>query len=208
MALWLYHMTGNKALIARALAALLAWLGFTAGMASSGFLSQWDSLPPRAPFVPLGALIILVSVSRTQFFTRLLLKTPRHWPVALQSFRILVELAFYALFTAGLAPVQVTFEGRNFDIFVGLTAPLVAIAIARLNLSRRAVIAWNILGLLVLLNTIGTVLTSVPGPLHQNWPGQPFTAFTTWPVIWIPAFLAPLAIFLHINSIRQNLKGE
>ncbi|RKI05803.1 hypothetical protein D7Y13_21655 [Corallococcus praedator] len=60
------------------------------------------------------------------------------------------------------------------------------------------------LGLAVLANTIFTVATSAPGPLHLDWPGVPFTAIATWPVIWLPALLAPLAVFLHVMSLCQN----
>jgi len=106
---------------------------------------------------------------------------------------------------AGGAPSQVTFEGRNFDVLVGLTAPLIALAILRWNLGPRLVILWNVLGLAILSNTIFTTLTSLPGPAHLNWQGAPFTAFGDWPFVWIPGFLAPLAIFLHVMSIRQQL---
>jgi hypothetical protein len=47
-------------------------------------------------------------------------------PVALQTFRVGVELAFWRLHTEGLAPIQITFDGRNFDALVGLTVPCVA----------------------------------------------------------------------------------
>jgi hypothetical protein len=125
--------------------------------------------------------------------------------VALQTFRIAVELAFWRLHTEGLAPVQVTFEGRNFDALVGLTAPIVAAGIAFGWLGPRFTIVWNLFGLAMLFNAIGTVATSTPGPLHLNWPGQPFTAIAAWPVIWIPALLAPIGILLHVVSIRQAL---
>src|SRR6266446_8471603 len=64
----------------------------------------------------------------------------------------------------------------------------------------RVTVAWHLFGLAMLLNAIGTVATSTPGPLHLDWPGEPFTAIAAWPVIWIPALLAPAAIFLHVSS--------
>jgi len=66
-------------------------------------------------------------------------------------------------------------------------------------------IAWNVFGLAMLANAVGTVATSTPGPLHLNWPGEPFTAIASWPIIWIPALLAPIGIFLHVVSIRQAI---
>jgi hypothetical protein len=187
--------------------AIFGWLLLTAALAHSGFLAMWDAKPPHFPLVPLVALIGVVLIHRNVTFGKLMAATPRHWPVAMQTFRIGVELAFWGLFLAGGAPSQVTFEGRNFDVLVGLTAPFVALAIAKLNLGPRAVIAWNVLGLAILSNTIFTTLSSLPGPAHLNWPGAPFTAFGYWPFVWIPGFLAPLAIFLHVFSIRQNLSA-
>ncbi len=91
------------------------------------------------------------------------------------------------------------------DALVGLTAPVGAAGIAAGWVGPRVTVAWNLFGLAMLLNAIGTVATSTPGPLHLDWPGEPFTALATWPVIWIPALLAPAAIFLHVVSIRQSL---
>jgi hypothetical protein len=186
------------------LIALCVWLLITGMLAYGGHLAVWNSRPPRLPTIPLLALVTIVLINRASIFRTLLNATPRHWPVAMQTFRIGVELAFWGLFTSGGAPQQVTFEGRNFDVIVGLTAPLIAIAITRLNLRPSVVIAWNILGVMILSNTIVTTLSSMPGPLHLNWPGIPFTAFATWPFVWVPAFLAPLGIFIHVFSIRQN----
>jgi hypothetical protein len=185
-------------------AAPVVWLGATAVLAESGFLANWRAQPPRWPFLPLAALGTFVLLGQTLIFQRLLAEVPPWQPVALQTFRVGVELAFWRLSLEGLAPVQVTFEGRNVDGLVGLTAPVVAAGIAFGWFGPRITIAWNLFGLAMLVNAIGTVATSAPGKLHLNWPGEPFTAIATWPVIWIPALLAPLGIFLHIVSIRQS----
>jgi hypothetical protein len=172
-------------------AVLVVWLGATAALAQSGLLADWSAFPPRWPLLAITALVTLALLSLTQTFRRLLIEVPPWQLVAIQTFRVGVELAFWRLYVAGFAPVQVTFEGRNFDALVGLTAPVV--------------VAWNLCGLAMLLNAIGTVATSTPGPLHLDWPGAPFTAVAAWPVVWIPALLAPAAIFLHAVSILQSL---
>jgi hypothetical protein len=194
-----------RALAASVAVGLIAWLGATAALAQSGVLSDWTARPPRWPLLPLTALGTFLLLSRTFTFQRLLAELPPWQPVALQTFRIGVELAFWRFNVEGIAPVQVTFEGRNFDGLVGLTAPIVAAGIAFGWFGPRMTIAWNLFGLTMLVNAIGTVATSTPGPLHLNWPGEPFTVIATWPIIWIPAFLAPVGIFLHIVSIRQSI---
>jgi hypothetical protein len=178
----------------------------TAAIAESGVLDVWSAVPPRWPFLPLTALAGFALFGWT--FRRVLVEVPPWQPVALQSFRVAVELAFWQLHAEGLAPAQVTFEGRNFDALVGLTAPLVAVGIATGWIGRRLTITWNLFGLALLFNAIGTVATSAPGPLPLGWSGEPFAAIASWPVLWIPALLAPAAIFLHVVSITQALSRE
>jgi hypothetical protein len=193
-----------KTLAASVAVWMIVWLGATAALAQGGFLGGSTALPPRWPLLPLTALASFFILGRAPTFRRVLEDIPPWQPVALQSFRVGVELAFWRLHAEGVAPIQVTFEGRNFDALIGLTAPVVAAGIAFGWLGPRMAIAWNLFGLAMLCNAIGTVASSAPGPIHLNWPGKPFHAIATWPVIWIPAFLAPVGILLHVVSIRQS----
>jgi hypothetical protein len=186
-------------------AGMIVWLVVAAMLAQSGVLAVWTAFPPRWPLLPISALTTLVLLSLTPTFRRLLSEIPPWQPVAIQVFRVGVELAFWQLHAEGIAPVQVTFEGRNFDALVGLTAPVIAAGFAFGWWGPKVTIAWNLFGLAMLFNAIGTVATSTPGPLHLNWPGEPFTAIASWPVIWIPALLAPIGIFLHVVSIFQSV---
>jgi hypothetical protein len=198
-------LTHPKTLAASVAAGLIVWLGVTGALAESGVLSNWAARPPRWPLLPLTALGTFILLGLTRTFRRLLAEFPPWQPVALQTFRMGVELAFWRLSLEGVAPGQVTFEGRNFDGLVGLTAPIVAAGIAFGWFGPRLTIVWNLFGLAMLANAIGTVATSSPGLLHLNWPGEPFEAISSWPIIWIPALLAPIGIFLHIVSIRQAI---
>jgi hypothetical protein len=187
--------------------AIALWLTLSSVLALFGVLSAWTSPPPRMPLLLLCAFIALIAVGRSATTTRLIAAAPSHWAIAAQTFRIGVELAIFALYVDGRAPRQITFEGRNFDILVGLSAPLIAWLVARGRLGPKGVLVWNIAGLAVLLNTMVTVASSMPGPTHLDWPGAPFAAAASWPVVWLPAFLAPLAVFLHITSLRQAIGG-
>ena len=79
--------------------------------------------------------------------------------------------------------------------------------VAHRKVPRTIAAAWNLVGLALLGNTIFVVVTSVPGPLNLEWAGGPFAEFASWRLICVPAFLAPLAVFMHIASLRQNLGG-
>lgn len=191
-------------------AGLVGWLGGVALVAHAGLLQVWTARPPRLFLVPLAALALLMVLTRTTTFRALLSAAPSWWPIALQSFRVGVELLLFALFLEGLVPEQMTFEGRNFDVLIGLSAPFMALLVASSRVGPRAVLAWNVVGLLMLANVVGTALTSVPGPLHLAWPGAPLTEIARWPMVWIPGFLVPLAVFLHVASLRQTFatRGE
>ena len=184
--------------------AIVVWLTITAGLSVAGLLdtSAW---PPRWPLLPLAAFAAIAWVTRSVSAKRIFSHLPFAWPIATQAFRVGVELALHFLHTSGRAPVQITFEGRNVDILVGLSAPLIAWLVATNRIGARGALAWNFLGLVVLANAVGTLASSAPGPLHLDWPGEPFTAITTWPIVWLPAFLMPAAVFLHIISVKQNL---
>lgn len=188
-----------------------AWLGLTAALAHSGLLADWGARPPRVGWLPLGAMALLMGSSLTPYARRLIAHTPATWPLALQSFRIVVETVLFWLWQEGRAPIQVTFEGRNFDMLAGLSAPIVAAFVAAHGLrswSIPLVLTWNLLGLGLLANIMFTAATSVPGPMQIAWPGGAFEALASWPVVWIPAFLAPVAVFLHVVSIRQALAAR
>jgi hypothetical protein len=184
--------------------ALCAWLAIVAALAIGGVLSP-TARPPRWPLLPLIAFTTLVWVMRSSFGKRVLSGLPPAWPIVAQTYRVGVELALFALHAGGHAPEQITFEGRNFDILVGLSAPVVGWLAATGRIGAKGALAWNVFGLAVLANTVVTVASSTPGPLHLDWPGAPFTAITMWPIVWLPAFLMPLAVFLHVVSIRQNV---
>jgi hypothetical protein len=185
----------------------LCWLAFTAALAHLGVLAQWSARPPRVAWLPATLFALIILASRTRYAREVIANTPPAWPVALQTFRVIVELCLFALHQDGRAPIQVTFEGRNFDLLAGATAPLVAWMIhtrGRLPGVRLVVLAWNLAGLGLLANVVFTAATSVPGPMQLDWPGGSFEAIASWPIVWIPAFLAPMAVFLHVVSLRQT----
>ena len=202
--LTLWVSQGPRRWAVAVVATLAVWLALTAFLARVGVLSQWTARPPGLPLVAGGGLLLAFLLRRTATFRALLDSTPASWPIGLQVFRVGVELILFDLHASGRVPVQVTFAGRNLDILIGLTAPLVAWWVARRRASAWLVLGWNVLGLGMLANTVAVVVTSTPGPMNL-WPGAPFTEILRWPLVWVPAFLAPLAVLLHVASLRQTV---
>ena len=46
--------------------------------------------------------------------------------VAVQGFRLPLELAMHEMYERGVMPVQMSYEGSNYDILTGITALIVA----------------------------------------------------------------------------------
>jgi hypothetical protein len=161
-----------------------------------------DAVPPRVAMLALTAAALVGIGARSPVFTRLAAALPAAWPIAAQTFRLFVELLLHAEYRAGHIPEQMTWEGRNFDVVIGATAPLMGLWAASGRAPRAALVAWNVLGLGLLINVVGIAVTSFPGPLRLDWPGIPFTAPTRWPFVWLPAFLVPCALLGHLVSLR------
>jgi hypothetical protein len=183
---------------------LTDWLAALAAIAGSGFLLDFQSLPPHLLLVLLPPLVALVVVSRSRCFKELLPLVPPTWVVGLQSFRIMVELGLWLLFLNGTIPARMTFEGHNFDVLTGLTAPVAAVLLAR-RAPRWLLVGWNVTGLGLLLTIVVTAALSAPTPFRHFFDGPANTIIGQFPVVWLPGFLVPLAYWLHVISLRQLL---
>jgi hypothetical protein len=130
--------------------------------------------------------------------------TPPERLIYLQSFRILMEIILWALAVQGRAPKLMTFEGRNIDILVGLTA----IPVGWMVVERRAwpawvAAAWNVAGILILANVVIHAQLALPTPFRA-FVTEPSTAFlATFPYIWLVGFLVPFAFWVHAGSLVQ-----
>ena len=92
-------------------------------------LGRFDLTPP--PFVVLLLVTLLVCVyfglSR---IGATLAAVPLAWLVGLQAFRFPLELVMHRAAVEGVMPEQMSYTGWNFDILTGITALLLAPAIA------------------------------------------------------------------------------
>ena len=184
---------------------LIGWLALTGSLAIRGFFQDWSRLPPRmlpAPLVPLIGGLLLLFYSRQA--RALLAATPLQWPIYLQSFRIVMEIILWLLFVQHRAPAIMTFEGRNVDILVGLTAiPVGYFCFVRKVWPKQVALWWNVIGALILLNVVVHAQLATPSPFRVFVTDPPVTFIGDWPYIWLPGFLVPLAWLLHAASLIQ-----
>lgn len=185
-------------------AALGAWLALTGALAGAGVFADFSRMPPRLLLAIVAPLITLVILGRSAAVGCWLDAAPPAWLVHPQAFRVVMELILWQLFMAGVLPVIMTFEGRNVDIVVGLSAPLIGwLCFGRRLWSPRVAVWWNVAGIMILLNVVLHAQLSAPTPYRRIIADPPPTLIAHLPWIWLPAFLVPLAWGLHLLSIRQ-----
>ena len=116
--------------------------------------------------------------------------------------RIPVELILHTLYENKTIPQSMTFEGWNFDILSGITAPLVFWLAFRGGKTNRALlIAWNIGALLLLINIVSIALTSIDSPFHRVALEQKNRAVLYFPFVWLPTIVVPIVLFSHLASL-------
>ena len=201
--------TGQKRLFWVVFALMTAWVLIQSILASSNFYLNSFELPPRVLLAlgpPLLIMIILFTIfNRIAYFERLSLKSLTH----IQVFRLPLEVfVLSALAIAGYIPDVMTYYGRNFDVIVGITAPLVAyLYFNRQTINVKAMLAWNVISLLFLLNVTTHAVLSMPYSWIQDFAdGQPNIAVFHFPYIWLPILLVQVAYFCHFASILKLVR--
>ena len=89
------------------------------------------------------------------------------------------------------------------DILVGLSAPVVGLAYARApHKAAGLVAAWNVLGLLDLIDALG--LGFLTAPSRFAFEVQPTSdLMTVLPLLLVPVYLVPLFFVLHLASLAK-----
>lgn len=183
---------------------LIAWLILLGVLSIRGFFADFSRLPPRLALALLAPLPAVLLFLRSRAGKQLLQHIQPHWLIYLQSFRILVEIGLWALVRNGSLPVQMSFEGRNFDIISGLLAfPVAYYCFVKKSWPPVIALLYNITGLILLINIVSISALSMPGPLRAFHNQPDSSLLTRFPLIYLPGLLVPLAYTLHILSLRQ-----
>jgi hypothetical protein len=188
------------------IAFLVSWVGLLTVLSFQNFFSDFSQLPPRPALAMIIPLPFVLLIAFSKKGTDLLRSIPSHWLVLMQSFRVVVEILLFLAFIAGKLPVQMTFEGRNFDILTGLFALSVGyMLLNRKSYATRLAVVFNFLGIILLINILVIAVLSMPTSFRyfMNEPSNNLVA--QFPFILLPGVLVPLAYTLHIFSLRQLL---
>ena len=185
------------------------WLLLQGALGIGDFYRYSDSVPPR--FVLFGVLPALIFIAlyfilfRSNFIGNLSLKAL----TLVHVIRVIVEIVLLWLFQNGQVPQLMTFEGRNFDILSGLTAPMIYfLAFRGGKVNRPLLIFWNVATLVLLIKIVTIAVLSYKSPLQKLAFDQPNVAVTYFPFIWLPSVVVPIVLFCHLAALWKLLKRD
>ena len=161
--------------------------------------------PLVAPNLALGFLVLFIFLQKayaSNAIRKITDAIPQELLIGVQVYRIL-GVNFLTLYKAGVLPAVFAFSAGYGDIFVGVSAPLVAfIYFKKKTFAKKLAIIWNYIGILDLVMALGIGMLGFPRPV-QTLPLTPSTEpLSLHPLALIPLFAVPLSLMLHLFSLR------
>lgn len=201
LALWLFYKTSKSKKILYGIFILMLIVG---ALGVSGFYQKQDVFPPRfilllAP-TTLFIFFLFTHKGAKKYMDSLSLK----WLTILHVVRIPVEITLYYAFLDGLIPDVMTFEGYNYDIISGITAPIIYyLVFVKKVINQKGLLIWNIACLGLLINILVIAILSAQTPFQQLAFDQPNIGVTYFPFVWLPSVIVPIVLLSHLVSIRH-----
>ena len=185
----------------------LLWMAIQAVLALTGFYQVTDTVPPRFALLirpPTLFTILLFVTKRGRSFLDGLNTTTLTY---LSIIRIPVEMVLFWLFLHNWMPEITTFEGQNFDIIAGITAPLVGyFGYQKKRLKKGVLITWNVICFLLLTNIVVTAVLAAPSAFQVLEWDKDSIGIMYFPFVWLPCIVVPIVFLSHLVNIRQLIK--
>jgi hypothetical protein len=186
-------------LTATAATVLGGWIVVSALLARSGvYLQDPGEVVPWFLVAVAGTLIVLLLATRIPIFSRVLAEPGTPARLALPHTLRVVGVLFLIVMAQGHLPAAFALPAGLGDIAIGLSAPFVARRLAR-GTGRAGALRFNVLGILDLIvaGSIGFLLFRVVEVTPSTAP------LFVLPLALIPTVPVPLALALHIVSLRR-----
>lgn len=202
VAVLLFYLASHRS--RTTLVLIIIWILVQSTLGFFGFYVHAASNPPRILLLVLPPILLIVGLFNTapgkkyidQFDTGIL--------TLLHVVRIPVEIVLFWLSVHKAVPELMTFTGRNFDVFSGLTAPLIFyFGYFEKKLRSPLILIWNCICVGLLLNIVCYAVLSAPLPIQAFAFDQPNVAVLHFPFNLLPACMVPLVLFSHLVCIRQ-----
>ena len=205
LSIYFFYRASNQNL--RLLIIVVIWMVSQSLIAATGFFTVVDKFPPRLLMLIALPLLGIAAMFFTPKGRSLIERFDVKKLTLLHTIRIGIEVVLFWLFVNKTMPEFMTFEGRNFDLLSGLTAPFVYyFGFVKRRITAKAMLTWNIVCLLILLFTVSNAILSAPTPFQKFAFDQPTIAVLYFPFVWLPGVVVPLVILSHLITIRFLMK--
>lgn len=204
---WLLFICAVKNKILPAII-LTLWLAVTGLLAYNGFFNETAGTPPKFILAIAPAFFFIIALLVSKKGHDFINKLDFRKLTFLHIVRVPVELILYWLAVNKAIPDLMTFEGRNFDIISGITAPVIYFVCFKGTkvINHQLLLAWNFICLGFLLHVVINAILSAPFSFQQFAFDQPNIAVLYFPFVWLPSFIVMLVLLSHLVAIRQLLK--
>ena len=183
---------------------LLALLFGTGSATLYGFLREAPEASYRLVYIIGPAILVWGGLLLSPSLHRLMDFIPLHWILLTQMFRIGVEVYLFYFYRWGLMPRAITWEGQNFDVLLGMSAPILAGMYYFMGYRARwTLFAWNLVGIGTVLNAARIGLLAAPTPFYHAEFEPMNRVILFFPYVWLPVFLVPFAIGSHVVALKK-----
>ncbi|MFT4682940.1 MAG: hypothetical protein ACI80P_001967 [Flavobacteriales bacterium] len=199
---WMFWLSSGRNKIV--LYVLLLWVGLQSALGMKGFYLDITSFPPKQALMLAPSLLLLIGLivvpKGRAFLSGLDLKLLTQLHIV----RVPVEIMLWMLFMDQLLPIDLTFEGTNFDIIMGITAPLVSYYyFVKKKMSPKLLMLWNLASLILLLNVVVRAVLSIESPIQAFGFDQPNEAMLHFPFNLLPALIVPIVLYSNVAALLQ-----
>lgn len=186
---------------------LAFWILTQVGLSFSGFYSLENGASPRPVLLVFPAVLLIAGLFFSAKGRAYMAAFDQQKLLLLHGLRVPVEWCLFVLASEGWVPEAMTWNGTNFDVLSGIAALALYAWSLKGTVPAGVMRAFNVLGLLLLLNVMFTAMLSVPGPLQQINFDQPNKAVLEYPFVLLPALIVPMVLFAHLASFIPKKGG-
>jgi hypothetical protein len=202
LTVWIFYKATNRS--KTTLIVLISWLVLQTIISLTGFYTFTETFPPRFVLLVLPPNLFILGLFATRIGRHFIESLNASILTIIHVIRIPIEIVLFCLFINKAVPQLMTFEGRNFDILSGITAPVIYyFGFIKKGISKNIILLWNFICLGLLLNIIVLAVFSAPFTFQKLGFEQPNIAVLYFPFVWLPCCVVPLILLSHLATIRQ-----
>ena len=204
LTLWFFYRAVKSK---KVLLAILVWMAIVGILGFIGFYRVENAIPPRFIFLLGPGLLFVLILFTTKKGSKFANRSDLKWLILLHTIRVPVEIVLFYVYIEGLVPIEMTFEGYNYDIISGLTAPVIYYMVFVKNwIGEKGLLIWNFVCLGLLLNILTIAVLSAQTPFQAMAFDQPNIGVAYFPFVWLPAVIVPIVFYAHLAGIGQLLQ--